>query len=242
VELDVDMENGPASDGGLIYLWGVKVTTRTRGKISTEYKPFCDFTNTPDGEARAFAEFWAFMMETRAKTREQHLGGFKAFYYSDAENRCMRALAKRHVGKAGIPSAEQVEELIASDDWVDLLKVLTDNTIWPTETMGLKDCAKYVKFAWRDEDANGGASVTWYQQAIAATTIEERQAAIARILDYNEDDVEATFVIREWLKRLGEARRPGQKLPAVETLDQRFRRARRTAVSAVTITRRRVIS
>lgn len=236
VEFDVDMENGA---DGLIYLWGVKVTRRSRGQVSTEYRPFCDFSGTLEGEAKAFAEFWGFMKETQTRTREQHLGGFKAFCYSGAENRCMRALAKRHQGVEGIPSTEEVEAFIASDDWVDLLDVLSVNTIWPTETMGLKDVAKYVKFAWRDDDANGGASIGWYELALNGADEATREGAIARVLDYNEDDVTATYVLREWLRRLGEARRPGRKLPAVSELDRRFRRARRSVVVTQTITRRR---
>jgi predicted RecB family nuclease len=223
IELDVDMEN---SAEGLIYLWGTKLTKRSRGKTTTEYIPFCDFTNTPDGEADAFARFWNFMMDQQAKARESHTGGFKAFCYSDAENRCMKALAKRHNGKPGVPTMDEVKAFIASDDWVDELDVLRSNTIWPTPSMGLKDVAKYVKFAWRDEDANGGASLSWYDQAIGAPTEEDRLAAQARILFYNEDDVEATYVLREWLERLGEARKPGLKLPAVASLDGRFRRQR----------------
>jgi predicted RecB family nuclease len=236
VELDVDMENGA---DGLIYLWGTKLTTRSRGKSVTEYIPFCDFTNTPDGEADAFSRFWTFMKETQAKARESHTGGFKAFCYSGAENRCMRALAKRHHGKPGVPTIDEVEAFIASDDWVDVLDVLRTNTIWPTESMGLKHVAKYVKFAWRDEDANGGASVTWYDQAINAPTLEEREAAQARILFYNEDDVEATRVLREWLERLGEARKPGLKLPSVASLDGRFRRQRPRTVPVTTKARHR---
>ena len=236
VEFDIDMENG-AND--IIYLWGVKVTTRSRGTVSSEYRPFADFSGTPEGEARVFAEFWAFLTETRARTRDQHLGGFRAYFYSPAETRCLRALAKKHRGHPGVPPLEEVEALVASGEWVDLSTVLQANTLWPTEDLGLKSLAKFVKFAWRDEDANGGASVTWYDQVLAASTEEERRDAIDRILDYNEDDVTATYTLREWLRRLGEARRPGHKLPGVESLDTRFRRVRRTPVVLQTIRRER---
>lgn len=239
VEWDVDMENG--SDG-LIYLWGVKETIRRNGTVTQRYIPFCDFSGTEEGEATAFANFWTQLQATRTKVREQHQGGFRAFCYSGAENRCMRALARRHAGVLGVPSLDEVEEFIASDDWVDLLEVLDRNLIWPTETMGLKDVAKYVKFAWRDEDANGGSSVTWYDDALHAVLLEDREAAVARILDYNEDDVTATYVLREWLRRLGEARRPGQKLPGVEALEGRYRRPRRNPViTQVTRRERKVL-
>ena len=43
------------------------------------------------------------------------------------------------------------------------------------------------------------ASRTWFNQAVDGATPAEREAARTRVLEYNEDDVRATSVLREWL-------------------------------------------
>ena len=57
-------------------------------------------------------------------------------------------------------------------------------------------------FTWRDPEAGGEASLGWYRDAQAARGVE-RDAGRDRILTYNEDDVQATRAVREWISRLG---------------------------------------
>jgi predicted RecB family nuclease len=63
---------------------------------------------------------------------------------------------------------------------------------------GLKVVASHgAGFAWRDEDPGGLQAQTWYEQAAAGDS-----EAMARLLAYNEDDVRASFAVRQWLRRL----------------------------------------
>lgn len=223
VEIHVDMENDAH-----IYMWGCFTEERSGRNLSQTHTPFVDWSKTDDGEAQCFADFWKWLRDQQAAAHAKYgEHGFKAYYYTAAENRCMRHLAKAHVGKPGIPTLDEVEAFIASDDWVDLYPLLTSQLVWPTETMSLKSLAKYARFMWRDEDPSGSASVTWYRKAVDDPDDKVRETYRTRILDYNEDDVRATAHLLNWVTRFNEVANFEKKLPSVASLDARYSPAKK---------------
>lgn len=225
IELDIDIED---DSGGICYLIGVRETIRQRGEKRSRYIPFVTWDDTEDAEAQVFAQFWAYIQETRHKAAAQKLGSVRCFYYTEHETRYFRHLAKAHAGKPGIPTSEELEEFLTSELWFDMHPVIGRQLVWPTSDRTLKSLAKYVKFFWRDETPGGANSVAWYREAVATDGSERSEELKQRILDYNEDDVEATFVLREWVSRFGESRKPGTKLPSVAELDRRYRKTRKS--------------
>ena len=239
VELDVDIEDNNTGDNGICYMIGTLLTVRTRGTVVTQYLPFYTWENTPEAEAECFARFFTYVEFLRDWARSSGTGGFKSYFYSNHETRYFRHLAKKHEGWTGegslpnqkgvwqdpvdvaVPTSDDLEAFFASGDWVDMRPILEGDLMWPTRSHSLKDLAKYVKFMWRDDTPGGGNSVAWYAEAIDdenPAAAESRQ----RLLDYNEDDVYATLALRDFLTRLGESRRPGAKLPSVESLHERY--------------------
>lgn len=221
IELDVDMENGD----GIVYLWGTNLTTRNRGLRlpGASYRPFATFVaRDAEGEAAAFRDLWTWISTLRNLAAGAGIT-FKAYCYTGAENRCMLHLAKTHEGKPGIPTLTEVEAFLASEHWVDLHKVLSEQTLWPTENLTLKSTAKWARFSWRESGANGDQSVVWYE---AATNGDEE--CRAKVLDYNEDDVNATLHLRNWLSSLTKKGAAADRIQNVSVLDQRFRRRRRS--------------
>lgn len=87
----------------------------------------------------------------------------------------------------------EVEEFIRSSRWIDMYRVL-DSQLITGDRIGLKLVAGLAGFAWRDDDPDGAASMVWYEQAIAGDPEARR-----RLLAYNEDDVRATRVLRDWM-------------------------------------------
>ena len=215
IELDVDMENSE-----LIYLWGTRLTTRRKDlKLPNGYTPYCTFgENDVEGEAEAFRGLWARMMMLKNLATD-FKATFKAYCYTMAENRCMESLAKKHAGKPGIPTLDEVKAFIKSEHWVDLHEVLIGQTLWPTETMTLKATAKWARFSWRESGANGDLSVVWYEAAVKGD-----EEAKQKLLDYNEDDVAATWHLREWLSSLTKKGANENRIKNVATLDARFDR------------------
>jgi predicted RecB family nuclease len=188
--VDVDMES--VNDG--CYLWGT-LTARHRGPGGGEstYLPFVNWHPVPaDGEVQAFMTLWAWLSAERASASGSNLT-FRAYCYSQgAENGQLRRIADR----CGL--RDEVDEFIASDQWVDLHVVVKDQLI-TGGGLGLKVIAPLAGFQWRFDDAGGGQAMVQYGLAISDVDDAERAQARQWILEYNEDDVRATAALRDWL-------------------------------------------
>lgn len=179
VEVDIDME--AYLDQGA-YLWGAL--------HEGEYRAFA--TWSPLGgahEAQNFAEFFDWLMGLRATA---HAAGktFAAYCYSaHGENHWMLSSARRF----GYPEEEQVQEFIASPEWVDLFVQVKQNFAGP-QGLGLKLVAPVAGHSWPNEDIDGETSVDLRRQAVSGS-----HTARQTLLDYNEGDVRATRAVREWM-------------------------------------------
>ncbi len=231
VTVHFDMENEKH-----VYLWGCRVDFQKAGKkgnydlsnTRSTYRSFVDWSATDEGEARAFAEFWSYLQEMEALATELHgPDSIQFMHYTGAEDRCFEALAKKHVGVAGVPTIAEVEKFIARDAKVDLYPLLTKQLVWPTEDLSLKSLAKHAKFMWRDEDPSGANSVTWYQEAINHPDPDVRSDQRQRILEYNADDCAAQAVLLEWVSRFNVVRNKSNQLRSVTALDDRYSPRRR---------------
>ena len=220
IELDVDIED---VGGGICYLIGVKETRRSRGSVESAFVPFITWGNTEAAEAENFAAFWRYVTDTIEAAARSRTGAVRIFVWSGHEERYFAHMAEAHAGIPGVPTVAEVKELCASEIWVDMYPVLAKQLVWPTEDLTLKSLAKYARHMWRDETPGGANSVAWYNGQLGADErgdTDTRDELRQRLLDYNEDDVVATYALREFISKMGEARRPGQKLPGVEDLDR----------------------
>ncbi|GEE00477.1 recombinase RecB [Gordonia spumicola] len=197
VEVDVDMES--YSERGA-YMWGTLLTDTTDPSLEVRYRPFVTWDPLPTlDEGRSFAEFWSWMSAERRKARAAGKT-FAAYCYSQqAENRWLRGSADRFHGVVpGVPSRAEVDAFIGSKEWVDVFEAVGKNFVCP-RGKGLKRIAPIAGFAWRDAEASGEASMEWYSAAVALDGADLDETQRARLLTYNEDDVRATKVLREWI-------------------------------------------
>ncbi|MEN2513291.1 TM0106 family RecB-like putative nuclease [Gordonia polyisoprenivorans] len=196
VEVDVDMESY-GEDGA--YLWGTLLTDNVDRDRPVRYRPFVTWHPLPTAdEARSFAEFWAWL---KAERQAAHDSGktFAAYCYSQqAENRWLLSSANRFAGAPGVPTRAEVQAFIDSSEWVDIYEAVSANFVCP-QGKGLKKVAPVAGFTWRDDEAGGAASMDWYKAAVALGTTELDLSQRDRLLAYNEDDVLATKVLREWM-------------------------------------------
>jgi len=79
---------------------------------------------------------------------------------------------------------------------IDILYVVRPAVIFPLSFYSLKDIAGYIGFQWRAEDASGANSVIWFEDWLKKKTPKLLQ----KILEYNEDDVRATYVLQRWVR------------------------------------------
>ncbi len=187
VEVDVDLESYQEYGA---YLWGTL--------LDGQYRPFLTWDPLPTGdEGRSFGEFWTWLMTVRARA---HAAGktFAAYCYSrTAEDKWLYESARRFAGMPGVPTVEQVRAFVDGPEWVDMFQAVTEQFICPNGK-GLKKVAPVAGFSWRDPEASGEASMSWYRLAVGydgAPDLGQR----TRLLEYNEDDVRATMTLREWM-------------------------------------------
>ncbi|WP_408014502.1 TM0106 family RecB-like putative nuclease [Rhodococcus spongiicola] len=191
VEVDIDMESYQEHGA---YLWGTLLNVAG----TSVYRPFVSWDPVPTvDEARSFAEFWTWLMAERdaaAATGKT----FAAYCYSrTAEDKWLLDSARRFAGVEGVPTVAEIREFIDSPQWVDIYQAVGENFVCPNGK-GLKKIAPVAGFNWRDAEASGEASMSWYREAVGYDG-EPDLAQRRRLLEYNEDDVIATKVLREWM-------------------------------------------
>ena len=185
LEIDVDIET---SADDRVYLWGFWVDDAAGGPPA--YREFSAFAVLDDEAERALAA------AALGWLREVTAGRDSAVYhYSDYEVIRVNKLASGlERGLAGWARA------FAAERFVDLFGVVKRH-FFGANGLGLKVVASAVTgFAWRDEDPGGLNSQSWFAEAVADEDATIRELARVRVLEYNEDDVRATWHLRRWLR------------------------------------------
>ncbi len=152
------------------YLFGVLIVKDGR----EEYLSF--FADRPELEREAWSSF------------VNCIAGYKGapiYHFGSYEVMVIRRLAEKY-GHA----LENFEHTI------DLGRLVQQVAVFPVYFYSLKDIAKTLGFSWRHPDASGLNSIFWYHKWIETGSRTVRQD----IIDYNEDDVRATLLLKQWLE------------------------------------------
>jgi predicted RecB family nuclease len=206
IEVDVDMENIETG----VYLWGALRTDHSEANPKSEYHDFSVWEPLdPTAEADNSLRFWSWLNDLRssAAQRGQTFGAY--CYNASAENTYLRRL-----GLSG-GLTDEVDAFIASDQWVDMLKVVNEQLI-TGGGLGLKKVAPIAGYDWLVRDPGGGFSMVQYDTAVAGATEGDRAGARGWLLAYNRGDVEATLAIRDWLDL------DGASVARIESIDAEF--------------------
>jgi predicted RecB family nuclease len=188
----LDLEGLPAyvDDLEKVYLWGLK-----------------DFVATPPRFLPALSGFgehgdregWEQFLRTAADLLEKR-PGLRLVHWGSYERTKVERYIERH-GDSGGVAARVVERLL------DLHPILTASVALPVESYGLKSVEKKVGFARKLEEADGQWAIAEYIKAAELAEGENgdppnREEILAGILAYNEEDLDATWAVMEWLRRL----------------------------------------
>ena len=170
VALVIDIESDPLRD--LHYLFGVLV-------VDGEDKQYHAFlAKDPESEKEAWEEFIEFL--------SGYLGS-NIYHYGWYELDVFRKMTEKY-------GASEDHVHMFEHQMIDVLTRMREKVIFPTPFYSLKDIASHLGFKWRADDASGLNSVLWYQDWLKTGD----QSILQQILDYNEDDVLATWIVRCW--------------------------------------------
>ena len=181
-ELFFDIEDDPTQE--FVYLHGVY----ERSEHGERFVPFVAKGVNPQSEKEAWAEFWEYI-------RSLPENDYAVYYYSQHEKTTYKRLQKMY---PDVISMEEVLDFYEQDNVIDLYKIVSQNTDWPTSSYGLKALAKYCGFSWRDKTPSGALSIQWYNEYVKTGD----ESILSRILDYNEDDCKATMVVKDRIASL----------------------------------------
>jgi predicted RecB family nuclease len=216
IEIDFDAE----ADGGLTYMWGVRTihrhTSRGVRRERVQLRTFDDYSGSSEGEYDVFRACWEYFQQQVATARARHYS-IRFYHYSGYERTAMKNLAELYAGRPGIPSVDTVLTFFDTA-CVDMYTVLKRDLVWPTKSHSIKALAAHTGFAWADETPGGDNSMLWYRTGCSDPDPSVRAANIARLRQYNADDVAAQTHLRAWVSTRQTAADPADRLPAVESL------------------------
>jgi predicted RecB family nuclease len=203
LEIDLDIETSPDDR---VYLWGLWVDDRDRlmatsaGRTEPYYLAFSSFEDLDDAAEAALAARAVDWLDEAVRAEP----GCLIVHYSDYELTHLRRFA-RPAGPTSPRTAEKIRHLLAGGCFLDLFATMTAH-FFGAAGLGLKAVAQAGPgFHWRDAEPGGLNSQAWWNDAVHHRDPGVREAAAARVLAYNEDDVRATYALRKWLR---EGRQP----------------------------------
>ena len=172
IEVYFDIESDPLRD--FEYLFGVLVVENGE----QTYHSF--FAESPEHEGKMWAEFVEFV--------EMHLDA-PIYHYGWFEHEVVLRFARRY----GI---SEIAREALERNMIDILSVVRPAVIFPLSFYSLKDIANYIGFSWRAKDASGANSVMWFEEWLRT----KKPKILQKIMEYNEDDVIATYKLQRWMR------------------------------------------
>ena len=83
---------------------------------------------------------------------------------------------------------------------LDLLAVTKASMVLPLPSYSLKKVEEYVGFKRTQEEFGGEWAMAKYIEATETNDTKKREEVMDQILKYNQEDLEATWAVLEWLK------------------------------------------
>ena len=184
-----DLEGMPFLDDlDKIYLWGLKIRD---GNSSRYQYALADFNVEGDRQGwRDFLELAGRLLGERPSRRFVHFGSYE---------KTKLTLYASRFGDPDGTAARILESLF------DLHKALTESFALPVSSYGLKVIEKYVGFTRRLPESRGDWAMARYIEAVEAPDPVVRSEIMKEILAYNEEDLDATGTVLEWMRSRPEA-------------------------------------
>jgi uncharacterized protein len=192
VEFEVSYDIEDDTFDPFVYLHGFLVRNMSAPKFGDPaftdrdfgtFEPVC--ATADDAEGAVWRSFLAKVAEFERR------GNYAVYVFSHHERTTLRRLAKQYGGSSELDAFLR--------RFVDLERIAKRAVVFPTDSSTLKALARFVGFEWRDDDPGGSQSIAWWTDYLADPVANAPLRD--RVLAYNEDDVRATFVLRDWLSR-----------------------------------------
>ena len=172
-----------------VYLWGMQVYGTEKGEFRGAISGFDE-----GGDEQA----WFAFLAIAADLMEQH-PGIRFVHWANYEKQMVEAYLKKYTDDAAGTGAKVLESLL------DLYPITQDTFALPTPSYSLKvveQAAGYTRQA--NEVVKGDQSIVAYTEARDTDDTDRQKEIMEAIRAYNEEDLEATWAVQQWLTGLGD--------------------------------------
>jgi predicted RecB family nuclease len=166
-----------------IYLWGMQVF----GTNPSEFMPAVAGFG-PEGDRDCW---FAFLLNAK-KVFETH-GDIPFVHWANYEKTKLNLYIARYGDTEGI--AERVKANL-----LDLLTVAKNSIILPVPSFSLKVIEQYIGFKRSQSEFGGQWAMATFIEATETSDESKRKELMGEILKYNEEDLDATWAVFEWLR------------------------------------------
>lgn len=166
-----------------IYLWGVKVM----GDEPSDFKPALAGFG-PGGDR----EGWEGFLRICAQIFDRY-GDVPFVHWSSYEMTKVRGYLDRYGDRGG--AGERV-----LNNLFDLLPAVKGSIALPVPSYSLKVVERYIGFNRTMDEYGGEWAIAKYIEAVETDDPNLREKILTRILQYNEEDLDATWAVLEWFR------------------------------------------
>jgi len=166
-----------------IYLWGLQVFGEDPGPFEPAVAGFGEA-----GDRQGWLDFLA-----RAQAIFGRYGDLPFVHWAVYEKTNIKMYQERYGDPDGIAAR-------VLDNLLDLLPVTQRSIALPLQSYGLKVIEKYIGFKRTMREYGGDWSIAKYIEAMETEDEARRTAILDEILLYNEEDLQATWAVFQWLK------------------------------------------
>lgn len=167
-----------------VYLWGIQVYGKNPGEFLGVTAGF-----GADGDREGWERF---LEAANAIFAEQ--GDIPFVHWHHYERVHIEMYIQRYGDPAGI-AARVLRNLL------DLLPLTKASVVLPVPSYSLKVVEQYVGFRRTQDEYGGSWSMAQFILATETNDEAERDARMAEILKYNEEDLAATWAVFDWLRK-----------------------------------------
>ena len=166
-----------------IYLWGMQVFGE---KPSDFMFALSDFGSDGDREG------WVKFLDNANRIFETY-GDIPFVHWASYEQTYLRRYAERYGDIGGIASR-------VARNLLDLLPIARDSVVLPLSSFSLKVVEDHVGFERKEAEYGGAWAMATFIEATETGEDGKRKALMDKILNYNREDLEATWAVFEWLR------------------------------------------
>jgi predicted RecB family nuclease len=166
-----------------VYLWGTQVYGKDHGSYLPALAGF-----GAEGERDGWLKF----MENSRSIFEKY-GDIPFVHWAQYETIKLKSYIQRFGDPSGIGQR-------VLDNCVDLLKITRDTLVLPDQSYSLKVVEKRVGFKRTMDEYGGNWSIVQYIRAVETQDEALRDKIMSDILKYNEEDLQATWAVFQWIK------------------------------------------